>query len=147
PTAARNAAREATVNIARSLSGKEETTAQVAALPVFNPVALRQRLLADMDLAKQTVAIFLTDMPQQIKALASFVASGNASGAARQAHAIKGAAASAGAERLGGLAAEMEQAAQQGNLDTIGERLDQMWQQLDLYKKAIASESWMPYNP
>lgn len=74
------------------------------------------RLMDDEELAVIVINGFLEDVPRQIVALRSHLEEGDASGAALQAHTIKGASANLGGERLASVAHRMEQAASSGNL-------------------------------
>ena len=58
------------------------------------------RLMEDEDLAKMVVESFLEDIPRQIDSLKVYLEAGDATGAERQAHTIKGASANVGGERL-----------------------------------------------
>ena len=78
------------------------------------------RLMDDEDLAKEISIEFLEDIPGQIKALRDFLEAGDAMGAERQAHTIKGASANIGGEALRAVAFEMEKAARAGHLIEVG---------------------------
>jgi HPt (histidine-containing phosphotransfer) domain-containing protein len=86
------------------------TTAEEATL-IFDREGVLGRLEGDNELAQIVFAAFVEDIPSQIRALKDLVKSGDAPGAARQAHSIRGAAANVGGERLRALASEMETAA------------------------------------
>jgi HPt (histidine-containing phosphotransfer) domain-containing protein len=86
---------------------------------VFDRVAFVNRLMGDEDLARTVMEGFLEDMPRQIRALAGVLAGGEAQGATRQAHTIKGAAANVSAEALCRTAAEIEAFGHKGNLPAM----------------------------
>jgi PAS domain S-box-containing protein len=86
--------------------------------PVWNKKAMMEILFNDKALAKSIVAVFLADIPLQIKALGQTLKTGNASGTELRAHTIRGAAANVGANALEALALEMEKAARNGDMDT-----------------------------
>jgi HPt (histidine-containing phosphotransfer) domain-containing protein len=73
----------------------------------------------DDDLAQAVAVGFLEDMPRQIEALRSYLEAGDAEGAVRQAHTIKGASANVGGESLRATAFEMEKAARAGDLADV----------------------------
>ena len=83
---------------------------------VFDRAGVVTRLMDDEDLARTMVDGFLEDIPRQIEALRSYLDAGDADGAVRQAHTIKGASANVGGEALRAAALEMEKAAQAGDL-------------------------------
>ena len=58
-------------------------------------------------------------MPLQIQKLKDYLEAGNVTGAERQAHTIKGAAANIGGEVLRAIAFEMEKSGKSGDLDAI----------------------------
>jgi CheY-like chemotaxis protein/HPt (histidine-containing phosphotransfer) domain-containing protein len=89
-----------------------------AKTPVFDRAVMMDRLLGDEDLANTVIEGFLLDIPRQIETLRSCLETGNVVGAERQAHTIKGAAASVASEALRTLAFEIEQAATGGDLNT-----------------------------
>ena len=80
-----------------------------------------KRLMGDEELAKTVIAGFLEDIPLQIQALKDCLYTGDAHGAERQAHTIKGAAASIGGEALQAIAFEMEKQGKAGNLTAVME--------------------------
>jgi CheY-like chemotaxis protein/HPt (histidine-containing phosphotransfer) domain-containing protein len=83
---------------------------------VFDRAGVVARLMDDEDLARTVVEGFLEDIPRQIEVLRKCLDSGDAEGATRQAHTIKGASANVGGEALRAVALEMEKAAQAGDL-------------------------------
>ncbi len=93
---------------------------------VFDRAGMLERLMGDEELAGELIEPFLADMPGQIEALRDYLEAGDAAGAERQAHTIKGAAANLGGEVLGALAFEMEKAGKAGDLDSVTARLDEL---------------------
>jgi HPt (histidine-containing phosphotransfer) domain-containing protein len=73
--------------------------------------------MGDAALARRLEASFLADIPAQIDALAEAAAAADARTVQRQAHKIQGAALNMGAERLGGIAASLEKAGSESDLD------------------------------
>ncbi len=82
---------------------------------VWNREALRQRVMEDEELLERVVCGFLEDIPKQLERFAVLLNEGDLAGAARQAHTIKGAAASVGGERVQAAALEAEKAAKAGD--------------------------------
>ena len=81
------------------------------------------RMMDDEDLARTVAEGFLEDIPRQIEALRGYLEAGDAPGAERQAHTIKGAAANMGGEHLREVAFEMEKAGKAGDLEREFARL------------------------
>ena len=114
-----------------SKSAESKAAAEVAAppatddpeTPVFDRAGMLTRLMDDEDLARTVVESFLEDIPRQIESLRSYLAAGDAEGALRQAHTIKGASANVGGESLRAAALEMEKAAKAGDLADVMARL------------------------
>jgi HPt (histidine-containing phosphotransfer) domain-containing protein len=106
-------------------------------VPIFDRAGMMARLMDDEDLARTVVAAFLQDLPRQIEVLRSYLEVGDASGAERQAHTMKGASATMGGERLRAVAAEMERAGQAGELEAITARLPDLQAQFARLKEAM----------
>jgi PAS domain S-box-containing protein len=110
--------------------------------PVWNKKAMMDILVNDKALAKSIVAVFLADIPLQIKALAETLKTGNASGAELRAHTIKGAAANVGASALEALALEMEKAARAGDMDTTRNLMTNLTGAFEELKKIMEEPQW-----
>ena len=96
----------------------------VADPPVFDLSGVLERMMGDRELAWIVIEAFLLDAPGQIQQLQAFLGSGDVDGSTRQAHSIKGAAATVGAERLRKTAFDMEKAANAKNLHTVEEAME-----------------------
>ena len=90
---------------------------------VFDRAGVLTRLMDDEDLVRTVVEAFLEDIPRQIESLRRYLAAGEAEGALRQAHTIKGASANVGGESLRAAALEMEKAVKAGDLADVLARL------------------------
>jgi len=108
--------------------------------PIFDRAGMMARLMDDEDLARTVAECFLEDIPRQIEALRGFLGPGDAQGAERQAHSIKGAAANVGGERLREVAFEMEKAGKTGALDVVKGRMAGLETQFDALKEAMTKE-------
>jgi HPt (histidine-containing phosphotransfer) domain-containing protein len=95
------------------------------------------RLEGDVELARVVFAAFLEDLPRQIQALQDLVDSGDTAGSARQAHSIRGAAASVSGERLRDAALAMEEAADAGNLQFVAARMSDLRLQFSRLRDAM----------
>jgi HPt (histidine-containing phosphotransfer) domain-containing protein len=84
---------------------------------VFRSDTLLARLSGDRELARRVVAGFLSRLPEQVASLRRSVEKGDAQGTCRQAHALKGSAATVSAESLRAACCELEDAAEAGNFD------------------------------
>jgi CheY-like chemotaxis protein/HPt (histidine-containing phosphotransfer) domain-containing protein len=91
--------------------------------PVYDRAGLMTRLMGDEVLARAVVDGFLEDAPRQIEALRVCLRAGDAPGAIRQAHTIKGASATVGGDVLCAVAREMERLATSGDLEAAREHL------------------------
>jgi PAS domain S-box-containing protein len=109
---------------------------------VFDPAALLKRLAGSHSLAEKLVTGFLEDTPFQLQILRKQLEDGDAPSARRQAHKLKGAAATLSAEALRAVAYEAEQAAIAGQLDRLAELLPAMEGEFERVKVAVKSSEW-----
>jgi PAS domain S-box-containing protein len=93
-----------------------------SAVPVFDLSGMLERL-EDEGFARELTSCFLEDLPLQIIHLRELLAAGDAAGAERQAHGIKGASAYVGGEALCAVALRMEHTARDGDLQASGSYL------------------------
>jgi PAS domain S-box-containing protein len=105
--------------------------------PVFDRAGMLARMMDDEDLARTVIEAFLDDVPKQIEALRGYLEAGDAPGAERQAHTIKGASANLGGEALRAVAFEMEWAAKAGDLDGVKACTADLEAQFDALKEAM----------
>jgi two-component system sensor histidine kinase/response regulator len=125
----------------------KEQTVDVAPPPVitksgpavFDHVALLARLMGNQALAEKVANLFLETAPSQVANLRRQLAVRDVPVARREAHALKGAAATVSAPVLQGLALQAEQAAGAGEWARIEEILPRMEEQLQRLKTAIAN--------
>jgi HPt (histidine-containing phosphotransfer) domain-containing protein len=107
---------------------------------VFERAALLECLMDDEELAGKVIAGFLDDMPGQIEKLRRCLDVSDAPGAERQAHLLKGAAATVGGEALRALAGEMEKAGRTGDLASVAAGMDDLELQFLRLKEAMTKE-------
>ena len=107
---------------------------------IFDRAGLMARLMDDEYLARMVVEGFQEDIPKQIAALKGYLESGDAAGAERQAHTIKGASANVGGKRLMEVAFEMEKAARAGDLSAAGRHIPELEAQFDWLNQAMKKE-------
>jgi len=87
-------------------------------------VALRESVGDDPAFLAELVGDFLADAPDQLAALRDATDSGDAPGAMRAAHTLKGNSRTFGATELGSICQDAEAAARAGDLDGVLARLD-----------------------
>jgi CheY-like chemotaxis protein/HPt (histidine-containing phosphotransfer) domain-containing protein len=107
---------------------------------VFDRAGVLDRLQGDRNLAMIVMEGFLKDIPHQSVVLKGLVERGDTAGSGRQAHSIKGASATVGGERLRKAAAEMEKAADAGDMDAVGKQIANLEAQFLLLRHAIDKE-------
>ena len=110
---------------------------------VFNDEALLRRLMGDRQLAAILLKGFLRDVPFQLEHLRRRLAAADAGGARSQAHALKGAAATAAADGLHALALAMERAGRDGQLDRCGELLPRAAAEFERFKSTLETAGWV----
>jgi PAS domain S-box-containing protein len=105
---------------------------------VFDEDALLRRLMGDRQLAGTVLAGFLRNVPSQLRNLRARIEEADAPGSRLQAHALKGAAATVGAESLRAMALAIEQAGAAGQLDRCDELLSRAGEELERFKSSLA---------
>jgi CheY-like chemotaxis protein/HPt (histidine-containing phosphotransfer) domain-containing protein len=108
-----------------------------AADSVFDRAGLLKRLAGNQGLAKRLVKEFLDDTPSQLCILRKQLEDGDATSARRQAHKLKGAAATLSAGALREAALQAEQAAMAGQLNRLAEILPLMEGEFERVKAAM----------
>jgi PAS domain S-box-containing protein len=112
-----------------SSAGATETPAKPL---VFDREALFERIMDDKELARSLIAIFLKQVPEQIRELRENVDKREMKNILWCAHKIKGTSANLGGMVLSSLASEMEQAAMQGEYNKITTIMLDMEKQFDI---------------
>ncbi len=121
--------------------GEIEALLPASAPPVvFDRDGMLDRLMNDENLSHLVVDAFLEDIPGQIETLRHCLKHSDAAGAARQAHLLKGAAASVGGEALRAVAIDLETAGNLGNLSSIAARMDDLDRQFVRLREAMTQE-------
>jgi CheY-like chemotaxis protein/HPt (histidine-containing phosphotransfer) domain-containing protein len=110
---------------------------------VFNQEDLLDRLMGDKDLARKVVTGFLNDVPQQLRTLKERLAAGDAGGAQRQAHTLKGAAAAVSAQALRRVCVEAQEASAAGDLSGVLALLPRLEEQFQLLKDTLKQLRWV----
>jgi CheY-like chemotaxis protein/HPt (histidine-containing phosphotransfer) domain-containing protein len=120
----------------------QEKPPQEPADGAFNEKELLGRLMGDRSLAGKVVAGFLQDAPSQLRHLRERLEEGDADGARRQAHTLKGAASTVSARSLSALARKIEDAARAGELERAGKLLPRLGQELEQLTAALKDSGW-----
>jgi len=105
--------------------------------PILDRDGMRQRMMQDDDLIRTISAAFLEDIPAQLKALRDALDQDLAEEVQRRAHAVKGAAANMGGERLRGVAFNVETAAKAGDLARAGTLYPVLQGEFDLLAREL----------
>jgi HPt (histidine-containing phosphotransfer) domain-containing protein len=107
------------------------------AAATFNSEALLGRLMGDRELAGSVLQAFLEDVPSQLHKLRDRLDERDPQGARSHAHALKGAAATVGAEGLQALARALERAGGAGELEQCGPLLADVIQEFERFQSAL----------
>jgi PAS domain S-box-containing protein len=110
---------------------------------VFDGDALLRRVLGDRKLAGTIVQSFLKDCPSQFKALRERIAAADGPAAGKQAHALKGAAATVSAEALAALAGAIEQAGIEGQMERCASLLSRAAKEYYDLRGALEQAGWV----
>ncbi len=119
--------------------GPQAETSGDKPLEIFDKAALLDRVMNDEDLARQVIAGFLKDMPDQMEQMQAALKNRDFTALQGQAHSIKGAAANVGGESLRRAALTMEQAAGKRDVDTANALIPEMQQSFAELREAMAS--------
>ena len=109
---------------------------------VFDRAGLLKRLAGNEGLAEKLVKGFLDDTPLQLCILRKHLEDGDAPSARRQAHKLKGAAATLSALALREAAFQAEQAAMAGQLNKLAELLPTMESEFERVKAVLRPPKW-----
>ena len=93
---------------------------------VMNLAAAVGQMEGDTDLLREIVEIFVETAPEQLEAIETAIAAGDAARVALVAHGMKGGASNFCADRFVAAARELEHAARYGNLETAPQLLARM---------------------
>ncbi|HEV3329896.1 MAG TPA: PAS domain S-box protein [Bryobacteraceae bacterium] len=123
----------------KAVNPPAQTSTSASESTVFDPEDLMKRLAGQKALAEKVVSAFLEAAPSQMDGLRRQLAAQDVQAARREAHALKGAAATISAPAFRSLALEAEQAAKAGEWLSIEKILMRMDDQLGRLKSAIAN--------
>ncbi len=101
---------------------------------VWDKQGLLARLMGDQELARKIIKTFISDFSKQLEMLKRYLEARDISGAQRQAHTLKGAAANVGAEKIRAIATTMENMAKAGDLEGMKKYLNHLAVSFDEFK-------------
>jgi CheY-like chemotaxis protein/HPt (histidine-containing phosphotransfer) domain-containing protein/anti-sigma regulatory factor (Ser/Thr protein kinase) len=110
---------------------------------IFDQEALLRRLMGDRELASAVLGEFLLDAPSQLKQLCILIDNGDAPGTRRQAHTLKGTAATVAAEALRAVALTMETAANASQLDQCRNLVSQAIEEFKHFYSKAQAGGWI----
>jgi PAS domain S-box-containing protein len=110
---------------------------------IFDAESLLRRLMGDRQLAGVVLHGFLDDVPCQLKNLRKLLSEEDVSGVRLQAHALKGAAATAGAEALRKIARALEEAGGTGHLDLCFGLVARAVEEFEQFKHTLEKTGWV----
>jgi light-regulated signal transduction histidine kinase (bacteriophytochrome)/CheY-like chemotaxis protein/HPt (histidine-containing phosphotransfer) domain-containing protein len=121
----------------------QETASSEQTPVIFDSEAFLKRLMGDRILAGILLKGFLGDAPKQLIILKNLLEETDAPSVRLQAHAIRGAAATVGAEIVRTVAAAMEDAANIGRLEYCSELLPRAAEELERFKSTVERDGWV----
>ncbi|MFP4306066.1 MAG: response regulator [Desulfococcaceae bacterium] len=107
---------------------------------VWNRAAMLDRLMGNEIMAERLRKLYLAEMPERLRALASALASENGRSATDIVHSIKGASAQMGAERMASLAREIEEASADGRSSDAEAKLADLVKAFAAVQRAMSSQ-------
>ncbi|MGO9271395.1 MAG: PAS domain S-box protein [Terriglobia bacterium] len=110
---------------------------------VFKPEELLARLVGDKGLAGKIIIGFVNDAPRQLRRLKNRLEEGDPDGAWKQAHTLKGAAATVSAEALRASCFEVQEAAAAKELSRALALLPRLEEQFELLKATLKQSGWV----
>ena len=113
---------------------------------LFNSESMLGRLMGDRELAAEIILGFLANAADQLTQLCARIDEADASGARLQAHALKGAAATVGAETLQAIVAEIEAEAAKSRLERGPDLLIRAVDEFDRFRRSVEEEGWVSAN-
>jgi HPt (histidine-containing phosphotransfer) domain-containing protein len=99
--------------------------------------------MGDRELAGVILGDFLLDAPAQLEQLRILINNGDAPGTRRQAHTLKGAAATVAAEALRTVAFTMETAANAGQLDQCRNLQPRAIEEFERFSSKVQADGWV----
>jgi len=121
----------------RESPGLDISPSRLSPLVVFEQQQLLSRLSGDKALAREIIAVFIEDAPQQLEKLKQQITLSDSRQAVACAHNLKGAAATVAAPTLASLCAQIQQAAADGDFPGAAALFKQLEKEFERLKIAI----------
>lgn len=112
-------------------------------LPIFNEADYLRRNLDDLILSQDVLNIFVRSMPDYLVVLKELLEAGDAVGVRKQAHAVKGACSTVGAEQMRETAQQMEQRAKDGDLSPVSPLAERLYLDYQRMKEELNRRGWL----
>ena len=125
------------------MSGPTAAVGAAEAPAIFDECGFLGRLMDDRALAVEVMDGFLADCPLQLALLRERLDEADVKGSRRQAHKLKGAAASVSAEGVRASALEMEKAATAGDLDSVRNLLPHVAEEFRRLSAVLQQTGWL----
>jgi HPt (histidine-containing phosphotransfer) domain-containing protein len=110
---------------------------------IFDEVGLLKRYLGNEALARELVLLFVAKAPGYISVIKECLEVGNHIGVQHQAHSLKGAAETLGADRLAALAAEIVALGKINELDKATQAVQQLVVEYETLVTILVERFWM----
>jgi signal transduction histidine kinase/FixJ family two-component response regulator len=123
------------------LSGHAPATEETAA--IFDSQALLRRMMGDRQLVRKILNGFLGGFPAQVNDLRSRLADADGAAVRLRAHTVRGSAATVAANALSAIAADIERAANAGELDRAGDLVLRMIEEFERLKSTVENTGWL----
>jgi PAS domain S-box-containing protein len=111
--------------------------------PAFDEIQILARLSDDRALAREVIAGFLRDVPEQLQKLRGHIANGEAQPVRLLAHTLKGAAATVSAPALSAVSLQMQEAAAADDLRAMVDLLPACEKEFENFKSALGRCNWI----
>ncbi len=98
------------------------------------------RAAGDKAFLEEMLQHFLSNLPDQVRQLKETLEASDTDGLAKQAHSLKGAAGTLGAERIASVAKQLEQTGRAGDLSNVGVLLEELDQELKVLANHVQEE-------
>jgi HPt (histidine-containing phosphotransfer) domain-containing protein len=108
----------------------------------FDSEDLLRRLMGDQRLARTILRAFIDDVPAQLAVLRGCLEQADAAGIRAQSHTLRGAAATVAASDLLAIAAALEQAGSEGQLDRCRDLLPRAAAEFKRYRDTVEQTGW-----
>jgi len=106
-------------------------------IPIFDRAVFEERMMHDQELIRMVIASFLGDMPGQILHLKKLATAGDTALVKKQAHKVRGAAATVAGEAMRALAGTIEHSSLPGKSELLSSQVTELEAQFEFLKLAL----------